>query len=437
MASDDKSPPRFQYQPLHDPERQIRLVKLSPESKNGVIQCSLRHAELNSKHVALSYVWGPPEPTRDILIDGKTFNIRDNLWQFLSHECQKRRSRKCSYWIDQISINQEDTIEKNHQVYIMGTIYKSAIQVFVWLGDWDEEILRAMTGAAMHPVNAVFWWWLKLRSALHRMISSYEDTRQVYMARVNHYLDHYFEHWTSGLPIHLGCLLELNPYWRRAWTTPEFLLARDLKIISGKCEMGLELFDRVYHYAPSYLAIDEDSLAVSAYIQSAQQQRRKNRRRAKKLVSPLTLSDLLRLFQGAPRKCEKQTDTIYSLLCLVEGESLVKPDYSKDPNTLHLEVFIYEWDPTCGWDRDWGPRVFSDLLACSLNLDAHRAWHKLLKYLGIGRFSRYPNLGPYYVGVEAIHEEDRLFRESINQAVIKAKALLVREHGITASRDSR
>ncbi|KAI3579715.1 heterokaryon incompatibility, partial [Fusarium oxysporum f. sp. albedinis] len=37
-------------------------------------------------------------------------------------------------WIDQICINQSDIDERNHQVPIMGNIYRKAYRVFVWLG---------------------------------------------------------------------------------------------------------------------------------------------------------------------------------------------------------------------------------------------------------------------------------------------------------------
>jgi hypothetical protein len=50
-------------------------------------------------------------------------------------------------WADGICINQEDDIEKGHQVRFMREIYESAAQVTFWLGEEspaDQDAFRAL-----------------------------------------------------------------------------------------------------------------------------------------------------------------------------------------------------------------------------------------------------------------------------------------------------
>jgi hypothetical protein len=47
-------------------------------------------------------------------------------------------------WIDSICIDQTNVAEKNVQVALMGEIYKGADQVVVWLGEWDENVRKAV-----------------------------------------------------------------------------------------------------------------------------------------------------------------------------------------------------------------------------------------------------------------------------------------------------
>lgn len=114
------------------------------------IRCHISRHSLEAAPVysALSYEWGDPEDAVDILIDGKMFSVRHNLWLFLhsmkvaalQQECsecaQKQTSQLC---IDAVCIDQTNTSERNAQVQLMGRMYRDAQEVVIWLG-WSEDL---------------------------------------------------------------------------------------------------------------------------------------------------------------------------------------------------------------------------------------------------------------------------------------------------------
>jgi hypothetical protein len=73
------------YSPLTDSD-EIRLLLLHPGSGYDTIKCTIRRVKLSDKpqYEALSYMWGP-KTYRLIKIDGKTCDVRENLYQALLH----------------------------------------------------------------------------------------------------------------------------------------------------------------------------------------------------------------------------------------------------------------------------------------------------------------------------------------------------------------
>ncbi|KAF2653319.1 HET-domain-containing protein, partial [Lophiostoma macrostomum CBS 122681] len=112
----------------------IRLVKILPGVQNADVSCSVVHVpvERTPKYRALSYVWGPPQPSRTISCNGALLNVRDNLYRALKYLSKQPAQY---YWIDALCINQEDTEEKGKQVQCIGKIYSGAQEVLIWLGE--------------------------------------------------------------------------------------------------------------------------------------------------------------------------------------------------------------------------------------------------------------------------------------------------------------
>lgn len=93
---------------------------------------------------ALSYTWGTPEDEETLLVGSSakevldaeaslaTLQIRQNLAAALRYLRSPHTPR--TLWIDAVCINQTDLEERGSQVSRMGSIFKNASRVVVWLG---------------------------------------------------------------------------------------------------------------------------------------------------------------------------------------------------------------------------------------------------------------------------------------------------------------
>jgi hypothetical protein len=138
---------------------------------------------------------------RFILVDGKSFQIRVNLWNFLHTTQIKLISASQSLWIDAICIDQTDVLERNHQVGQMGLIFSGAVRIISWLGCNDRISLFLD-----------FWEYV-----------SHSEAREI------------ISDWT-GIE---ECWRDFatDAYWKRAWITQEILLATDLTLMTNATEI--------------------------------------------------------------------------------------------------------------------------------------------------------------------------------------------------------
>jgi hypothetical protein len=135
------------YIPLDPQKKEIRLATLAPGMYDDdlVIQLRVESLSQNQKleYEALSYVWGSIENPCVAQINGKHVLITINLECALRHLRYQDRSRV--FWIDALCINQADIPERNSQVQMMGSIYRDASAVAIWLGpgtEEEEEVIR-------------------------------------------------------------------------------------------------------------------------------------------------------------------------------------------------------------------------------------------------------------------------------------------------------
>ena len=143
------------YTPLDKGKEHIRILHLPPGAFDTDIRCELSIELTKTSFEALSYVWGDTDDNRVIEVQGHQMEITPNLESALRHIRDESETRRL--WVDALCINQGDNKERNHQVGIMGAIYKGAEKVIAWLGpteeaqtDWARDIRRLSADPDLH-----------------------------------------------------------------------------------------------------------------------------------------------------------------------------------------------------------------------------------------------------------------------------------------------
>lgn len=132
-------PAPFVYRPLRHP-REIRVIRLATQPG---VELSLEHRNLDDGPVytAVSYRWGTEVAEDDLIIDGRALRVRKRLMSMIA--ALKDENSLRFLWIDAICIQQNSTVEQNHQVKLMGEIYSRADHVIAYLEGARQSTWKA------------------------------------------------------------------------------------------------------------------------------------------------------------------------------------------------------------------------------------------------------------------------------------------------------
>ncbi|KAI0869433.1 heterokaryon incompatibility protein-domain-containing protein [Hypoxylon argillaceum] len=124
------------HRPLNQNGKEIRIIKLLPNTFSAQVECELEHIALNpgADYEAVSYCWGDASITEPILLDGTPYPVTLNLLaglRYLRREDSPRR-----LWVDSLCINQRGVVERSREILKMRDIYRLARSVLIWLGDY-------------------------------------------------------------------------------------------------------------------------------------------------------------------------------------------------------------------------------------------------------------------------------------------------------------
>ncbi|KAF2848462.1 HET-domain-containing protein [Plenodomus tracheiphilus IPT5] len=224
---------RYQYLPLRAPDI-IRIAVLRRGGQFEFIHCSLEQRRIHEyKYEALSYEWNQPLPDDpEIFIDGIRTTIRRNLYDALGRSRLEDEDR--SLWIDALCINQQDTVERSHQVHMMRDIYKGATNVLAYLGHTGNK----EASAAWQLLNGVGFFTTEAdrREEIVDLLTPFNNSIKLeFIPRV----------------------LSL-PYWRRAWIQQELILAQEFTVY---CD-GQQLPGRVFESLIAVFAHKDDTETV-------------------------------------------------------------------------------------------------------------------------------------------------------------------------------
>jgi hypothetical protein len=183
----------------------------------------------------ISYVWGPDVREHTLsLRDGEVVMINANLSKALP-----RLSSRCNtgyLWIDQICINQDSITERNHQVKIMGSIYRAGQEVLIWLGALESILVYCPYKQSLHSgLEATAWrHLLRLFRAAKSSIQRADSSQYPQKSLQKHLTARSFE-------TVLG-LLD-NPWFTRAWIYQEIVLSPKATFVVGRLAVSsIELY---------------------------------------------------------------------------------------------------------------------------------------------------------------------------------------------------
>jgi len=333
----------FDYQPL-GPLDTIRVIRIRPGTGLKVtesIYCDIEHVQIGqASYAALSYEWGPPNadennntlPENDttIFLNGSLIAVRRNLHHALSHLSTSLCGQPI--WIDALSINQSDTLERNHQVKLMGSIYRGATLVMIWPG--RTEGLDSNTLAA-----------------LNRQSDEYGDSAKA----------------TAETISVITKIVELcrNGYWKRVWIQQEVFLAQRLGIMYGQDQLiPYETFD----YLVSLMLSGESPVTddVRNKIGKSGAQTLLMRRRLSRYPRLNPLGTWLRIVCYDDLRTSEPRDLIYGMLGISSDcqGGVLKPDYDKPLLHVFLEALFF-----CRSARNWQDNdIFEQMMAEKLGL---------------------------------------------------------------------
>ena len=125
---------KYCYAPLPDgPYIRILMLHRGRQSDPLRGELELFNIHKGGDYEPLSYVWGDPSRSYEIICNNKSLSLTASLDGALRRVRRDNRPRRI--WVDQVSVNQDDVKERSQQVQFMNTIYKNAMHVLVWLGD--------------------------------------------------------------------------------------------------------------------------------------------------------------------------------------------------------------------------------------------------------------------------------------------------------------
>jgi hypothetical protein len=301
---------QYQYSPLDTTKSCFRLLRLQfrEESGHEPIQCKLSHGLLNRKadFIALSYTWDQPRtPLRQILCDDAVLHIGQNLWNFLDRYSKRQEYTEIQLWVDAICIDQNNVLERNHQVPQMRKIYSLAQSVISWLGEQVGNDVLAFHAAHQGFEDPDYVLTTRAQDAVISLFQKRYWTRtwtiQEYILPRIVYI------WCGELSAHADC-------FDQAWPTRVWSRLRD-----AQCAWNIVNFRRIWHQKVHHCSSTEDDI--------------------------FRLCRLVRMF--AYSECLEPYDRIYGVLGLAsaaDSNARIDPDYLKTPADLLIDVLRYDRD---------------------------------------------------------------------------------------------
>jgi hypothetical protein len=323
--------PTYCYREL-ETERTIRLITICPGSVDDNVQLGIQHRHLDDDATAfeaLSYVWGNPNPRKQIFINNIPFEVGPSLYSALHH--LRHHNEKRVMWIDAVAINQEDLHEKSVQVPLMRFIYPLAAATVVFIGEADEDTSWAFNCFEM--LHALYCFWYETPKAA---------TQRGLRSRVIGYdLKRLFRFMSRD-------------WFARAWTFQEICLSTEVQVICG--EHSIPWTTIVFAIAAVRLGSDGTGLTGVEDRALTRIEYWALLHFIGKSSAPLQFSMTTLLSETKGLATTDSRDRIYSLMAMAEmGRFVFQPDYTLSVSATYILA------TRCLIKDDNGLRVFQQL----------------------------------------------------------------------------
>lgn len=204
----------YQYAPIC--ANQIRLLR-GRRLGDGTLIGELKTFERNSKapqFMALSYTWGAPVFSSNILLGDKALPVLASLYPVLRWAFPPLDSNARSrwWWIDSVCINQDDADEKANMLPTLSSIFHEANQVWIWLGEASVDSDLAIE--FLYLIRRMDFW-------------SKREQDRVECAKIADRCGTYSAQWDAVQS------LFKRPWWNRVWTVQEQMSRHDAMYLCG------------------------------------------------------------------------------------------------------------------------------------------------------------------------------------------------------------
>lgn len=135
----------YAYRSLSTYDKEIRVLYLNSRPTPGKpLNYRVQHVSITALprpvFNAISYTWGEPSDTVDVVLDHQICRIPRCAESALRGTSSVAHQHVPSevlvpVWIDAVCINQDDEHEKSRQLALMESVYTRAYTVMVWLGE--------------------------------------------------------------------------------------------------------------------------------------------------------------------------------------------------------------------------------------------------------------------------------------------------------------
>lgn len=267
--------PKYKYTPIAPTARTFRVAKLltpepslipgcAPTLRIALLECEAGSASSRASidYDALSYAWDVPphvkRPNRRIIVEAGTERsymyiyrpLELALLRFAAANAGGSDSEaryELPIFIDQICINQDDDVEKAHQVALMQDIYARCRRAVIWLGPATpasdllfayvrdvcaDGVLSGLLGPRVASAMRVF------DAAINPSITLTDATELQDRANLVALIDR-----CAGQYPYAAYLDVLRRSWfRRLWTIQEACLAADAVFVCGDAQLCFDCF---------------------------------------------------------------------------------------------------------------------------------------------------------------------------------------------------